>query len=177
MGTRDMVTMCGVSMLLLPLLSLTVASPVLQPNLEVSVPEGRSLGDPSQDEKGLGVALLAGWGIYNLVEYLLRTTPPASGVTTPGPGVPTATPDTTAQSQSGLFGWWPNNGGFLGFGLFGKTTTATATTTTTFTTTMTTKTTTTPTATTTTTTPTTTASPPPTTTKCGGLIGGGLLFC
>merc|ERR1712243_437569 len=117
-----MVTMCGVSMLLLPLLSLTVASPVLQ-----------SLGDPSQDEKGLGVALLAGWGIYNLVEYLMRTTPPASGVTTPGPGVTTATPDTTAQSQSGLFGWWPNNGGFLGFGLFGKTTTATATTTTTFT--------------------------------------------
>merc|ERR1711955_192683 len=166
MGTRDMVTMCGVSMLLLPLLSLTVASPVLQSNLEVSVPEGRSLGDPSQDEKGLGVALLAGWGIYNLVEYLMRTTPPASGVTTPGPGVTTATADTTAQSQSGLFGWWPNNGGFLGFGLFGKTTTATATTTTTFTTTM-----------TTTTTTTTTASPPPTTTKCGGLIGGGLLFC
>merc|ERR1719167_286722 len=111
-----MVTMCGVSMLLLPLLSLTVASPVLQPNLEVSVPEGRSLGDSSQDEKGLGVALLAGWGIYNLVEYLMRTTPPASGVTTPGPGVTTATPDTTAQSQSGLFGWWPNNGGFLGSG-------------------------------------------------------------
>merc|ERR1712133_161867 len=155
MGTGDMVTMCGVSMLLLPLLSLTVASPVLQSNLEVSVPEGRSLGDPSQDEKGLGVALLAGWGIYNLVEYLMRTTPPASGETTPGPGVTTATPDTTAQSQSGLFGWWPNNGGFLGFGLFGKTTTAT--TTTTFTTTMT------PTTTTTTTTPTTTASPPPTT--------------
>merc|ERR1712133_318781 len=166
MGTRDMATMCGVSMLLLSLLSLTVASPVLQSNLEVSVPEGRSLGDPSQDEKGLGVALLAGWGIYNLVEYLMRTTPPASGVTTPGPGVTTATADTTAQSQSGLFGWWPNNGGFLVFGLFGKTTTAT--TTTTFTTTMTT---------TTTTTTTPTATPPPTTTKCGGLIGGGLLFC
>merc|ERR1711955_79530 len=166
MGTGDMVTMCGVSMLLLPLLSLTVASPVLQPNLEVLGPKERSLEGTNPDEKGLGVALLAGWGIYNLVEYLMRTTPPASGVTTPGPGVTTATADTTAQSQSGLFGWWPNNGGFLGFGLFGKTTTATATTTTPFTTTMTTTTTTTP-----------TASPPPTTTKCGGLIGGGLLFC
>merc|ERR1711955_66590 len=155
MGTGDMVTMCGVSMLLLPLLSLNVASPVLQPNLEVLGPKERSLEGTNPDEKGLGVALLAGWGIYNLVEYLMRTTPPASGVTTPGPGVTTATADTTAQSQSGLFGWWPNNGGFLGFGLFGKTTTATATTTTT----------TTP----PTTTPTTTASPPPTTTKCGGL--------
>merc|ERR1711955_161714 len=166
MGTGDMVTMCGVSMLLLPLLSLTVASPVLQPNLEVLGPKERSLEGTNPDEKGLGVALLAGWGIYNLVEYLMRTTPPASGVTTPGAGVTTATADTTAQSQSGLFGWWPNNGGFLGFGLFGKTTTATATTTTTFTTTMTTTTTTTP-----------TTSPPPTTAKCGGLIGGGLLFC
>merc|ERR1712243_118963 len=146
MGTGDMVTMCGVSMLLLPLLSLTMASPVLQSNLEVLGPKERSLEGTNPDEKGLGVALLAGWGIYNLVKYLMRTTPPASGVTTPGPGVTTATPDTTAQSQSGLFGWWPNNGGFLGFGLFGKTTTATATTTTTSTT------------------PTTTASPPPTTT-------------
>merc|ERR1711964_894839 len=160
MGTRDMVTMCGVSLLLLSLLSLTVASPVLQSNLGVLGSKERSLEGTNPDEKGMGVALLAGWGIYNLVEYLMRTTPPASGVTTPGPGETTPTPDTTAQSQSGLFGWWPNNGGFLGFVLFGKTTTATATTTATFTTTM-----------------TTTASPPPTTTKCGGLIGGGLLFC
>merc|ERR1712240_989188 len=132
--TRDMVTMCGVSVLLLPLLSLTVASPVFQSSLET-------------DEDRFG-----------LIEFLLGAT------TTPKPG---------------LFDWWPNNGGWFGFGLFGKTTTTTPPPTTTKctgliglglfcddsedTTT-----------TTTTTTPTTTT-PPPTTTKCGGLLGGGLL--
>merc|ERR1719369_2157484 len=147
--------MSVVSMLLLPLLSLTVASPVLQERgLEVTeVPV-----DP--EEKGLLLPLLGLYGLYSLYEHLLGSTPstsgvttPAPGVTTPAPGVTTPTPDTT--TKSGLFGWWPNNGGFLGFGLFGKTTTATATT-----------------AAATTATTTT-----PTTTKCGGLIGGGLLFC
>merc|ERR1719357_1065319 len=147
--------MCGVSVLLLPLLSLTVASPVLQERgLEVT----EVTVDPEQ--KGLLLPLLGLYGLYSLYEHLLGSTPSTSGVTTPAPGVTTPTPDTT--TKSGLFGWWPNNGGFLGFGLFGKTTTAAATTATTTT------------PTTTTTTPTTT---PPTTTKCGGLIGGGLLFC
>merc|ERR1711955_124702 len=166
MGTGD-ITMYGVSVLLFPLLSLTMASPVLQSGLEVQGTEA------SPEEKGLLLIGLAGWGLYSLFENLLGSTPPTSGVTTPapavttpgfgvttpGPEVTTPAPGTTTK-KSGLFGWWPNNGGFLGFGLFGKTTTATATTTTTSTTT-----------------PTTTASPPPTTTKCGGLIGGGLLFC
>merc|ERR1712180_161004 len=147
MGTPDMITMCVVSVLLLPLLSLTVASPVLQErSLEVTeIPV-----DP--EEKGLLLPLLGLYGLYSLYEHLMGSTPstsevttPAPGVTTPGTGVTTPTSDTT--TKSGLFGWWPNNGGFLGFGLFGKTTTATATT------------------------------APPTTTKCGGLIGGGLLFC
>merc|ERR1719369_2314446 len=120
--------MSVVSMLLLPLLSLTVASPVLQERgLEVTeVPV-----DP--EEKGLLLPLLGLYGLYSLYEHLMGSTPSTSGVTThapgattPGPGVTTPTPDTT--TKSGLFGWWPNNGGFLGFGLFGKTTTATATT-------------------------------------------------
>merc|ERR1719369_2072278 len=120
--------MSVVSMLLLPLLSLTVASPVLQERgLEVTeVPV-----DPEQ--KGLLLPLLGLYGLYSLYEHLLGSTPstsgvttPAPGATTPAPGVTTPTPDTTPKS--GLFGWWPNNGGFLGFGLFGKTTTATATT-------------------------------------------------
>merc|ERR1719153_845757 len=134
--------MCGVSVFLLPLLSLTVASPVTNSGLDVPGPE---IVDPN--EKGLLLPLLGLYGLYSLYEHLMGSTPPTSGVTTPtpgvttpGPGVTTPTPDTT--TKSGLFGWWPNNGGFLGFGLFGKTTTA-----------------------------------PPTTTKCGGLIGGGLLFC
>merc|ERR1711962_1506450 len=123
--TPDMITMYGVSMLLLPLLSLIVASPVLQANLETD-----------QDR-------------FGLIDSLLGVT------TTPKPG---------------LFDWWPNNGGWFGFGLFGKTTTTTPP-------------------------PTTTKCggliglglfcddsedttlPPPTTTKCGGLLGGGLLFC
>merc|ERR1712098_539157 len=121
------------------------------------------------EEKGLLMLGLAGWGLYSLFENLMGNTPSTSGVTTsapgvttpgpevttPGPGVTTPTPDTTTK-KSGLFGWWPNNGGFLGFGLFGKTTETAATTTETTTTT-----TTTPTP--TTTTPTTA---PPTTTKC-----------
>merc|ERR1711962_1870082 len=135
MGTPDMMTMCVVSMLLLPLLSLTVASPVLQERgLEVTeVPV-----DP--EEKGLLLPLLGLYGLYSLYEHLLGSTPstsgvttpapgattPAPGVTTPAPGITTTTPDTT--TKSGLFGWWLNNGGFLGFGLFGKTTAATATT-------------------------------------------------
>merc|ERR1719369_2640156 len=98
-------------LLLLPLLSLTAASPVLQPNLETD-----------QDR-------------FDLIDSLLGVT------TTPKPG---------------LFDWWPNNGGWFGFGLFGKTTTTTPPPTTTTT---------------------TTTTPPPTTTKCGGLLGGGLLFC
>merc|ERR1712098_153560 len=166
-STGDMITMFGVSVLLFPLLSLTMASPVLQSGLEVQGTEA------SPEEKGLLLIGLAGWGLYSLFENLLGSTPPTSGVTTPapevttpGPGVTTPTPETTTK-KSGLFGWWPNNGGFLGFGLFGKTTETAATTTETTTTT-----TTTPTP--TTTTPTTA---PPTTTKCGGLIGGGLLFC
>merc|ERR1712126_580453 len=182
MGTGDMMTMCGVSVLLLPLLSLTVASPVTtQSALEVQVPQ-----DP--DEKGLLLPLLGLYGLYSLYEHLFGSTPPTSEVTTlapgvttpgpevttPGPGVTTPTPDTTTK-KSGLFGWWPNNGGFLGFGLFGKTTETAATTTETVTTTTATTTTTTTTPTPTTTTTPTTA--PPTTTKCGGLIGGGLLFC
>merc|ERR1712180_509458 len=157
MGTGDMITMCGgVSVLLLPLISLTVASPVLQERgLEVTeIPV-----DP--EEKGLLLPLLGLYGLYSLYEHLMGVTPPTSGVTTPAPGVTTPAPDTT--TKSGLFGWWPNNGGFLGFGLFGKTTAATATTAAA----------TTPTTTTATTTATTA---PPTTTKCGGLIGGGLLF-
>merc|ERR1712177_206170 len=165
--TGDMITMYGVSMLLLPLLSLTVASPVTDSGLEVPVPE---IKDPN--EKGLLLPLLGLYGLYSLYEHLMGSTPPTSGVitpapgvTTPGPGVTTPTPDTTTK-KSGLFGWWPNNGGFLGFGLFGKTTETAATTTETVTTT--TATTTTTTTTPTTTTATTTA--PPTTTKCGGLI-------
>merc|ERR1711962_1163063 len=129
MGTGDMITMCGVSVLLFPLLSLTVASPVLQERgLEVT----EVTVDP--EEKGLLLPLLGLYGLYSLYEHLLGSTPPTSGVTTPAPGVTTPgtgvttpTPDTTTK-KSGLFGWWPNNGGFLGFGLFGKTTTATATT-------------------------------------------------
>merc|ERR1711955_161486 len=171
MGTGD-ITMYGVSVLLFPLLSLTMASPVLQSGLEVQGTEA------SPEEKGLLLIGLAGWGLYSLFENLLGSTPPTSGVTTPAPavttpgfgvttpgpevttpapGVTTPTPETTTK-KSGLFGWWPNNGGFLGFGLFGKTTETVATTTATTTTT------TTPTP-TTTTTPTTA---PPTTTKCGG---------
>merc|ERR1712112_313649 len=142
--TRDMVTMCGVSVLLLPLLSLTVASPVLQSNLET-------------DEDRFG-----------LIESLLGVT------TTPKPG---------------LFDWWPNNGGWFGLGLFGKTTTTTPPSTTTKctgliglglfcddsddTTTPPEVSTPAPDVTTTS----TTTTPPPTTTKCGGLLGGGLLFC
>merc|ERR1711962_1606792 len=112
----DMITMCGVSMLLLPLLSLTVASPVLQERgLEVTeVPV-----DPEQ--KGLLLPLLGLYGLYSLYEHLMGSTPstsgvttPAPGVTSPAPGVTTPTPDTTTK-KSGLFGWWPNNGGFLGF--------------------------------------------------------------
>merc|ERR1711962_1400928 len=152
MGTGDMITMCVVSVLLLPLLSLTVASPVLEttePSIDVQDPE----------QKGLLLPLLGLYGLYSLYEHLLGSTPPTSGVTTPAPGattpapgVTTPTPDTT--TKSGLFGWWPNNGGFLGFGLFGRTTTATATTAaaTTATTTTPTTTTTTPTTTTATTT-------------------------
>merc|ERR1719309_899391 len=159
--------MCVVSMLLLPLLSLTVASPVLEttePSIDVQDPE----------QKGLLLPLLGLYGLYSLYEHLMGSTPPTSGVTTPAPGVTTPasgvttpTPDTT--TKSGLFGWWPNNGGFLGFGLFGKTTETATTTTETVTTTTATTTTTTTTPTPTTTTPTTA---PPTTTKCGGLIGG-----
>merc|ERR1712126_781198 len=164
----------GVSVFLLPLLSLTVASPVLKSDLEVPVQEIEDL-----KEKGLLLPLLGLYGLYSLYEHLMGSTPPTSevttlapGVTTPGPEVTTPTPDTTTK-KSGLFGWWPNNGGFLGFGLFGKTTETAATTTETVTTTTATTTTT-----TTTPTPTTTTTPtaPPTTTKCGGLIGGGLLF-
>merc|ERR1711962_894986 len=161
MGTGDMITMCVVSVLLLPLLSLTVASPVLEttePSIDVQDPE----------QKGLLLPLLGLYGLYSLYEHLMGSTPPTSevttpapGATTPAPGVTTPTPDTTTK-KSGLFGWWPNNGGLLGFGLFGKTTETATTTTETATTT------------TATTTPTTA---PPTTTKCGGLIGGGLLFC
>merc|ERR1712126_317031 len=173
----------GVSVLLLPLLSLTVASPVLKSDLEVPVQEIEDL-----KEKGLLLPLLGLYGLYSLYEHLMGSTPPTSEVTTlapgvttpgpevttPGPGVTTPTPDTTTK-KSGLFGWWPNNGGFLGFGLFGKTTETAATTTETVTTTTATTTTTTTTPTpTTTTTPT---APPTTTTKCGGLIGGGLLYC
>merc|ERR1712112_536467 len=118
--TGDMITMCGVSVLLLHLLSLTVASPVTtQSDLEVQVPQ-----DP--DEKGLLLPLLGLYGLYSLYEHLFGSTPPTSEVTTlapevttPAPGVTTPTPDTTTK-KSGLFGWWPNNGGFLGFGLFGK---------------------------------------------------------
>merc|ERR1719309_989790 len=170
-----MLTMCGVSVLLLPLLSLTVASPVTDSGLEVPVPE---INDPN--EKGLLLPLLGLYGLYSLYEHLMGSTPPTSEVTTPAPGVTTpgtgvTTPTSDTTTKSGLFGWWPNNGGFLGFGLFGKTTeTATTTTETVTTTTATTTTTTTTTPTPTTTTPTTA---PPTTTKCGGLIGGGLLFC
>merc|ERR1712115_711506 len=80
LSTRDMMTMCGVSVLLPPLLSLTVASPVLQPNLETD-----------QDR-------------FDFIDSLRGVT------TTPKPG---------------LFDWWPNNGGWFGFGLFGKTTTTT----------------------------------------------------
>merc|ERR1719309_261793 len=112
-------TMCVVSVLLLPLLSLTVASPVLEttePSIDVQDPE----------QKGLLLPLLGLYGLYSLYEHLMGSTPPTSGVTTPAPGVTTPAPDTT--TKSGLFGWWPNNGGFLGFGLFGKTTTATGTT-------------------------------------------------
>merc|ERR1712115_369876 len=157
-STQDMMTMYGVSVLLLPLLSLTVASPVTtQSDLDVPDPE---LVDPEQ--KGLLLPLLGLYGLYSLYEHLMGSTPPTSGVTTPAPGVTTPTPDTTTK-KSGLFGWWPNNGGFLGFGLFGKTTETAATTT--------------ETVTTTTATTTTTTTAPPTTTKCGGLIGGGLLFC
>merc|ERR1712126_641407 len=162
--TGDMITMCGVSMLLLPLLSPTMASPITtQSGLDVPDPE---LVDPEQ--KGLLLPLLGLYGLYSLYEHLMGSTPPTSEVTTlapevttPGPGVTTPTPDTTTK-KSGLFGWWPNNGGFLGFGLFGKTTETAATTTETVTTT----------TTTTTPTPTTTTTPttaPPTTTKCGGL--------
>merc|ERR1712180_499493 len=164
MGTGDMITMCVVSMLLLPLLSLTVASPVLEttePSIDVQDPE----------QKGLLLPLLGLYGLYSLYEHLMGSTPPTSGVTTPA---------TDTTTKSGLFGWWPNNGGFLGFGLFGKTTETAATTTETVTTTTATITTTTTTPTPTTTTPTTTTATttaPPTTTKCGGLIGGGLLFC
>merc|ERR1712115_354251 len=157
MGTGDMITMYGVSMLLPPLLSLTVASPVTDSGLEVPVPE---IKDPN--EKGLLLPLLGLYGLYSLYEHLMGSTPPTSGVTTPAPGVTTPMPETTTK-KSGLFGWWPNNGGFLGFGLFGKTTETAATTT--------------ETVTTTTATTTTTTTAPPTTTKCGGLIGGGLLFC
>merc|ERR1712002_118857 len=166
-STRDMMTMYGVSVLLLPLLSLTVASPVLQSDLDVPDPE---LVDPEQ--KGLLLPLLGLYGLYSLYEHLMGSTPPTSGVTTPAPGattpapgVTTPMPETTTK-KSGLFGWWPNNGGFLGFGLFGKTTETAATTTETVTTT---------TATTTTTTTTPTPAPP-TTTKCGGLIGGDSCF-
>merc|ERR1719228_1679450 len=158
--------MCGVSVFLLLLLSLTVASPVTDSGLEVPGPE-------IKDEKGLLLPLLGLYGLYSLYEHIMGSTPPTSGVTTPapgvttpGPGVTTPTPDTTTK-KSGLFGWWPNNGGFLGFGLFGKTTETAATTTETVTTTTATTTTTTTTPTPTTTTPTTA---PPTTTKCGGLI-------
>merc|ERR1712126_429479 len=162
MVTGDMMTMYGVSVLLLHLLSLTVASPVTDSGLEIQVPE---IEDPTK-EKGLLLPLLGLYGLYSLYEHLMGSTPstsgvttPAPGVTTPGPGITTPTPDTTTK-KSGLFGWWPNNGGFLGFGLFGKTTeTAAATTETVTTTSATTTTTTTPTP-TTTTTPTTA---PPTT--------------
>merc|ERR1712126_334133 len=75
----DILTMSPI-LLLLPLLSLTLASPVLQPNLETD-----------QDR-------------FDLIDFLLGVT------TTPKPG---------------LFDWWPNNGGWFGFGLFGKTTTTT----------------------------------------------------
>merc|ERR1712236_57284 len=153
-------------LLLLPLLSLTAASPVLQPNLETD-----------QDR-------------FDFIDSLLGVT------TTPKPG---------------LFDWWPNNGGWFGFGLFGKTTTTTPPPTTTKcggliglglfcddsedTTTLPEVTTPVPEVTTTkcggliglglfcddsedtTTTTTTTTTTPPTTTKCGGLLGGGLLFC
>merc|ERR1712126_714594 len=163
MVTGDMMTMYGVSVLLLHLLSLTVASPVTDSGLETQAPE---IEDPTK-EKGLLLPLLGLYGLYSLYEHLMGSTPstsgvttPAPGVTTPGPGITTPTPDTTTK-KSGLFGWWPNNGGFLGFGLFGKTTETAATTTETVTTTTATTTTT-----TTTPTPTTTTTP---TTKCGGL--------
>merc|ERR1712243_39107 len=112
MGRPDMMTMYGVSVLLLPLLSLTVASPILKSDLEVPVQEIEDL-----KEKGLLLPLLGLYGLYSLYEHLMGSTPPTSEVTTLAPGVTTPGPEATTK-KSGLFGWWPNNGGFLGFGLF-----------------------------------------------------------
>merc|ERR1712243_518112 len=175
----DILTMSSI-LLLLPLLSLTLASPVLQPNLKTDQDRfdfiDSLLGVTTTPKPGLfdWWPNNGGWFGFGLFGKTTTTTPPPTTTnctgliglgllcddsedTTTVPEVATPAPEeTTTPKKSGLFGLglWPNNGGYLGFGLFGKTTTPTTTTTTTNTTT-----------------------PPPTTTKCGGLLGGGLLFC
>merc|ERR1712243_421696 len=163
----DILTMSPI-LLLLSLLSLTLASPVLQPNLETDQDRfdliDSLLGVTTTPKPGLfdWWPNNGGWFGFGLFGKTTTTTPPPT--TTKCAGLigfglfcddsedTTQTPEeTTTPKKSGLFGLglWPNNGGYLGFGLFGKTTTPTTTTTTTNTTT-----------------------PPHTTTKCGGL-----LFC
>merc|ERR1712243_247711 len=90
MGRPDMMTMYGVSVLLLPLLSLTVASPILKSDLEVPVQEIEDL-----KEKGLLLPLLGLYGLYSLYEHLMGSTPPTSEVTTLAPGVTTPGPEVT----------------------------------------------------------------------------------